>query len=121
MKFEEPNRPAELENPSSARVNMIRQKRETPKEASTEKAKMPMDRVPITKTGRSEACHSQTTEGSKEQMCEPIEEEEKRAFQDLVWNLEPMLDDQNKYITTLIEEHDSRILKRRRALESNDA
>ena len=90
---------------------MIRQKKETPKEASIEKAKMPMDRVPIAKIGRSEAGRSQTTEGSKEQMCEPIKEEEKRALQDLVRNLEPMLDDQNKYITTLIEEHDSRTLK----------
>ena len=65
LKFEEPNRPAGLENLSRARVNMIRQKRETPKEASTEKAKIPMDRVPIAKTERSEAGHSQTTEGSK--------------------------------------------------------
>ena len=93
MKFKESNKPAGLENLSRARVNMTRQKRETPKEASTEKAKMPMDRVPIAKTGRSEAGHSQTTEGSKEQMCEPIEEEEKRVLQDLVRNLEPMLDD----------------------------
>ena len=111
LKFEEPNRPAGLENPSRARVNMTRQKRETPKKASTKKAKMPMDRVPIAKTGRSEAGHSQTTEGSKEKMCEPIEEEKKRALQDLVRNLEPMFDDQSKYITTLIEEHDSRTLK----------
>ena len=107
MKFEEPNRPAGLENLSRARVNMIRQKRETPKEASTEKEKMPMDRVPITKTERSEAGHSQTIEGPKEQLCEPIEEEEERALQDLVRNLEPMLDEQNKYITTLRGEHNS--------------
>ena len=80
-----------------------------------------MDRVPIAKIEKSEAGHSQTTKGSKEQMCEPIEEEEKRALQDLVRNLEPMLDNQDKYITTLIEEHDSRTLKRRRTLESNDA
>ena len=31
LKFEEPNRPAGLENPSRVRVNMTRQKRETPK------------------------------------------------------------------------------------------
>ena len=55
MKFEEPNRPVELENPSRVRVNMTQQKRETPKEVSTEKAKMLMDRAPIPKTGRNEA------------------------------------------------------------------
>ena len=121
MKFEEPNGLAGLENPSRVRVNMTRQKREAPTEASTEKAKMSMDRVPIAKIERSETGRSQTIEGSKEQMCEPIEEEEKRALQDLVRNLESMLDDQNKYITTLIEEHDSQTLKRRWTLESNDA
>ena len=98
---------------------MTRQKRETPKEASTEKAKMPMDRVPIAKTGRSEAGWSQTTEGSKEQLWEPIEEKEKKALQDLVQNLEPMLDDQNKYITTLRGEHNSTTLKWRRTLGSD--
>ena len=82
---------------------------------------MPMDRVPIAKIGRSEARRSPTIEGSKDQLCEPIEEEEKKSLLDLVRNLEPMLDDQNKYIITLIEEHDSRTLKRRRILESNDA
>ena len=111
MKFEELNGPAGLENPSRAKVNMTRQKRETPKEASTEKAKMPMDRVPIAEIGRSEASRSQTTEKSKEQLCEPIGEEEKRALQDLVRNLEPMLDDQNKYIATLRGEHNSQTLK----------
>ena len=111
MKFEELNGPAGLENPSRVRVNMTRQKREALKEASTEKAKMPMDRVPIAKTERSEADHSQTTEGSKEQLCEPIEEKEKRVLQDLVQNLEPMLDDQNKYITTLRGKHNSQTLK----------
>ena len=84
MKFEEPNRLTGLENPSRTRVNMTKQKRETLKEASIEKAKMPMNRVPIAKIGRSEAGHSQTTEGSKEQLCKPIEEERKIAFQDLV-------------------------------------
>ena len=54
-------------------------------------------------------------------MCEPIEEEEKRALQELARNLEPMLDDQNKYITTLKEEHNSQILKRRRTLRSDKA
>ena len=54
LKFEEPNGPVGLENPSKTRVNMTRQKRETPKEVSTKKEKMPMDRVPIAKTGRSE-------------------------------------------------------------------
>ena len=121
MKFEEPNRPAGLENPSRARVNMTKQKRKTPKEASTKKAKFPMDRVPIAKIERSEAGCSPTTERSKEQLCEPIKKEEKRVLQDLVQNLGRMLDEQNKYITTLIKEHNSRTLKRRRTLRSDEA
>ena len=82
---------------------------------------MPMDRVPIAKIEKSEADRSQTTKRSKEQLCEPIEEEEKRALQDLVRNLEPMLDEQNKYITTLKEEHNDQTLKQRWTPESDDA
>ena len=93
MKFEELDGPAGLENPSRARVNMTKQKRETPKEASIEKAKRPMDRVPIAKIEISETGRSQTIEESNVQLCEPIEDEEKRALQDLVENLEPMLDE----------------------------
>ena len=80
-----------------------------------------MDRVPIAKIGRSEAGRSQTTEGSKEQLCEPIEEEEERALQDLVQNLEPMLNSQNKYITTLRGEHNSQTLKGMWTLRSDKA
>ena len=47
-------------------------------------------------------------------------EEEKKAFQDLVQNLERMLIKQNEYVTTLKEEHNCQILKRRRTLESDD-
>ena len=80
-----------------------------------------MDRVPIAKIERSEVGWLQTTERSKKQLCEPIEEEEKKALQDLVRNLEPMLDDQNKYITTLRGEHNSQTLKWRRTLGSDKA
>ena len=116
LKFEDLNRPVEVEDSSRTKVEMMKQEEETSKEANFEKATMPKEKVPIPKTGS-----SSTTERSKEWSCEPNTEEEKRVLQDLVQNLEPMLDDQDKYITILIEEHDSRTLKWRRTLESNDA
>ena len=54
-----------------------------------------------------------TIEGSKEWLCEMNGEEEKKALQDLVRNLERMLIEQNKYITMLIGEHNGQTLKRR--------
>ena len=77
---------------------------------------MPKEEVPIAKVGS-----SSTTEGSKEQSCKPNVEEEKKVLQELAQGLERMSVKQNECITTLIEEHDSRTLKRRRTLESNDA
>ena len=74
---------------------------------------MPRDKVPIAKIRRSEADCSSTTEGLKEQSCEPNEEEEKKTLQDLVQNLERMLNEQNEYITTLRGEHNGQTLKRR--------
>ena len=46
------------------------------------------DKVPIAKIRKREVDCSSTTEGSKEQPCEPNEEEEKKTLQDLVQNLE---------------------------------
>ena len=94
---------------------MTKQKRGTPKEAGTEKAKMPMDKVPI------EADFSSTTEGLKERSYEPNREEEKKMLQDLVQNLERILNEQNEYITSLREEHNGQTLKRGWTPRSGDA
>ena len=59
---------------------MLKQKEETPKEANFGKTTTPKEKVSIAKAGS-----SSTTEGSKEQSCEPNpEEEEKKVLQDLV-------------------------------------
>ena len=71
--------------------------------------------VPISKVGS-----SSTTEGSKEQSCEPNREEEKKVLQELAQDLERMSVKRNEFVTTLKEEHRSRTLKRRRTLESDE-
>ena len=79
------------------------------------------DEVPIAKVERNEANCSSTSEGSKERLGKSNKEEEKKTLQDLIWSLERVLSTQNEYMTTLREEHNSHILKQRRALGSDDA
>ena len=78
---------------------------------------MPKEKVPIAKAGS-----SMTTERLKERLCKPnTEEEEKKVLQKLAQGLEGMSVKQNEYVTTLKEEHNSRTLKRRRTLGSDEA
>ena len=78
---------------------------------------MPKEKVSIAKAGS-----SSTTEGSKERSCEPnTEKEEKKVLQELAQDLERMSVKQNEFVTTLKEEHNSRSLKRRRTLGSDEA
>ena len=79
LKFEDLDRPIEVEDSSRTKVEMTKQKEETSKEANFRKATMPQEKVPIAKAGS-----SSTTEGSKKRSCEPNTEEEKRVLQDLV-------------------------------------
>ena len=73
--------------------------------------------VPISKVGS-----SSTTERLKEQSCKPnTDEEEKKVLQELAQRLEQMSVKQNECVTTPKEEHNSRTLKQRRTLESNEA
>ena len=96
---------------------MPKQEEKTPKEVNFGEATMPKEKVPIAKAGS-----SSTTEGSKERSCEPnTEEKEKKVLQDLVRNLERMFVKQNECVTTLKEEHNSRTLKWRRTLGSDEA
>ena len=64
---------------------------------------------------------SSTTEGSKERSCESNGEQEKNTPRDSTQDLEQMFVEQNERVTTLIEEHNSWILKRRRTLGSDEA
>ena len=83
MKFEDLDRPVEVEDSSKTKVEMPKQEKEILKEANFGKTTMPKEKVPIAKAGS-----SSTTERSKERSCEPNpEEEEKNVLQDLVRNL----------------------------------
>ena len=79
LKFEDLDRPAQVEDSSRAKVEMARQKHGTLREVSLGKVTMSKEKVPIAKTGS-----SSTTEGSKERSCESNGEEEKMVLQDLV-------------------------------------
>ena len=79
LTFEDLDEPVEIKDPSRTNVEMPKQEEETPKEANFEKTTMPKQKVPIAKTGS-----SSTTEGSKEQSCEPNVKEEKIVLQDLI-------------------------------------
>ena len=79
------------------------------------------EKVPIAKVRKNEASSSSTTEGLKERLCEPNGEQEKNTFRDSTQGLERMFVEQNECVTTLIEEHNLRTLKRRRILGDNEA
>ena len=57
-----------------------RQEHGVPREASPEKAAILRDAVPIAKVEKDEASGSLTTEGSKERLCKPNEEEENKML-----------------------------------------
>ena len=73
--MEDLDRPVEVEDSSRTKVEMTRQKKETPKETNFRKAVMSKEKVPIAKAG-----FSSTIKRSKEQSCEPNGEEEKRVL-----------------------------------------
>ena len=116
LKFGDLDKPSEIEDSSRTKVEMPKQEKETPKKKNFRKTTMPKEKVPTAKAGS-----SSTTEGSKERSCEPNTEEEKRVFQDLVWNLKRILNKQNEYITTLRGEHNGQSLKRRWTPRNGDA
>ena len=65
LKFEDLDRLAEVKDPFRTNVKLMRQEKETPKEANFEKVAIPKEEVPIAKVRRSEKGSSTTTEGSK--------------------------------------------------------
>ena len=102
-------------------MEMTRQEKEIPKEANFGKAAIPKGKIPFAKVRRSERGSSLTTERSTERSREPSGEEVQKVLQDLVRNLERILNEQNKYITTLRGEHNGQTLKRRWTPRSGDA
>ena len=80
LKFKESNGPAGVEDLFRAKVEVIRQEKEAPIEASFWKVVMPRDVVSIVKIERSKVGGSSTTKRLKEQSCEPKGEEEKRTL-----------------------------------------
>ena len=62
LKFEDLDRPTQVEDPFRAKVEMARHKHKTPREASLKKAAMPKEKVPIAKIRRSKEGSSTTTD-----------------------------------------------------------
>ena len=117
MKFGELEGSVEVEESSKTKMEVPKQEEETPKEANLEKATMLKEEAPITKVGS-----SSTPEKSKERSCKPnMEEEEKKALQELAQGLERMFVKHNECVTMPKEEHNLRDLKRRRTLGSDEA
>ena len=91
LKFEESNGSAGVEDLFKAKVEMIRQEEKAPKEVGFEKVAISRDEVSIAKDKRGEASGSLTTKGSKERLCKPSKEEEKKMLQHMIRELELML------------------------------
>ena len=122
LKFEDLDAQAQVEDSSRAKAEMARQKHGIPRETSLGKAAISNEKVPIVEVRKSEEGSSTTTEGLKERPCElDKKEEEKKALQELAQGLERMFVKQNECVTMLKEEHNSRTLKQRRTLRSDDA
>ena len=121
MKFKELNGLVDVEDLSKAKAKMIRQEEKAPREVGSGKAAILTNEVPIAKVERNEANCLSTTKRSKERLDKSNGEEKKKTLQDLVRSLERVLGTQNEYMTTFREEHNSHILKQRRALGSDDA
>ena len=66
LKFEDLDRPAQVEDPSRAKFEMLRQQKEAPKGARLGKVAIPKENVPIAKVQKNETDSFLTTEGSKE-------------------------------------------------------
>ena len=114
--------PAQVEDSSRAKVEMARQKHGTLRETSLRKAAMSNEKVPIAEVRKSEEGSSTTIERSKERPCKlDKDEEEKKALQELAQGSERMFVKQNECVTTPKEKHNSRTLKRRRTLGSDEA
>ena len=82
---------------------------------------IPRDEVSIAKDKRGETSGSLTTEGSKEQLCKPNKEEEKKMLQHMIRELELMLKEQKKYSVMLREEYHQQNLGQGQTSVNDDA
>ena len=80
FKFEELNRPAGVEDLFEAKAEMIRREEKAPREVGSRKATIPRDEVSIAKDKRGETSGSLTTKVSKERLCKPNKEKEKKTL-----------------------------------------
>ena len=120
LKFKESNGLVGVEDPSREKTKMRRQEKKAPREASFGKTVMPSDEISIAKIERGKAGYSSTTEGSKERLCKPNKEEEKKTFQHMMRELELMLKEQKEYSTALREEYHRKTLGQGQTSESDD-
>ena len=121
MTFEDLDGPAEIKDPSRAKVEIVRQEHRVPREASPEKSAILRDEVPIAKVGRDRARGSLTTEGSKAQLYDSNIEEEEKTLQCMMRKLELMLKEQKEYASTLRKEYHWQTLKQGQTSENDDA
>ena len=121
MKFEDLDGPAEVKDPSRARVEITRQEHGVPREASPEKAAIPKDEVPIAKVEKDGTSGSLTTEWSKAQLYGLNIEKDEKKLQCMMRKLELMLKEQKEYAATLREEYYRQAPRQGQTLENDDA
>ena len=80
LKIGEPNGPIGVEDPSREKTKVTRQKKEALREASSGKATMLRDKVPVAKIGKNETGCSSTTKESKERLHNHNGEEKKKVL-----------------------------------------
>ena len=104
-----------------AKAEMIRQEKKAPREVKSGKTTIPRDDVSIAKDKKGEMSGSLTTKGSKEQLCKPNKEKEKKMFQHTIRELELMLKEQKEYFVALREEYHRQTSGQGQASENDDA
>ena len=121
LTFEDLDGPAEVKDPSRAKVEIARQEHGVPKKASLGKAAIPRDEVPIVKVGKDRASGSLTIEGLKAQLYGSTIEEEEKTLQCMMRKLALMLKEQKEYAVMLREEYHRQTPRQGRTLENDDA
>ena len=105
LTFEDLDGPAEVKDPSRAKLEIARQDDGVPREASPEKAVIPRDEISIAKVKRDGANSSLTTKGSKAQLYGSNIEEKEKTLQCMMRKLELMLKEQKEYAAMPKEEY----------------
>ena len=120
MKFEESNKPTEIEDLFRAKIETTRKKEKTLREIGSRKAAIGRDEVSISKVKRDEAKGSSTTEGSKERLYELNWEEENKTLYYMIRELEQMLKEQKEYSASLRKENRQQTLGQGQVSKTDD-